>query len=71
MTTQRSMTLLEAAEWFRYSPLRPITSLDPNLVVGCPLCGNRADVAVLIVHTRDCPYAAAVRAIEQARGQQS
>jgi len=73
MTEQRTFTLLEAAEWFRYHPTAVViraAPLDEHRAV-CTVCGTTAYTVADLRHADWCPHDAAVRAIEQSRKEQS
>ena len=68
MSTQRTFTLLEAAEF----AIHTCDPTDWNMVQDtafCLHCYAQAKWSKDIVHIPDCPYAAALRAIEKARKQ--
>ena len=67
VTTQRTMTLLEAAEWFRWRTGNYQQGFKADDLASCFYCGERGSTPGAVVHRGECPYAAAVRAIEQAR----
>lgn len=69
MSTERTMTLLEAAEWFYFRCVGYTQGFKADDLATCVTCGNRAGSPATIAHTKDCPYAAAVQAIRQARAE--